>query len=155
MTRAADPKRLLEGAIIFEVAGGEPGAPEEKLSLTLQGEEASLMAVISGPGPGRVRQERVAIAADSFWGLWQVIEEQRLRGWLPEQEPEVAFDYGERRLRIEWRVPSIAKMQIHDVAWSGPIHADEGFQKLKKAAIELAQRHLKEVRPSFVPQLIP
>jgi hypothetical protein len=135
--------------VAITVAGGKPGAPTETVALSLSDGKHTISIERALPGKA-VEMETQDISADEFSAIWGLIERHKFRTWLPEEKPEVVFDFGERRLRIEWRPPATRNALVHDVSWIRPIQHEEAAKELTSAIGVLAMKHFTHVKPHSI-----
>ena len=149
LAHAIEPTALEEARIAISIQPGEPGAPSEEIFVSLaKGKHFLSFQVRSRE---KLTNDVVRpISAEEFLALWDLVKRHKLRAWLPDENPSDALDFGETRLRIEWRSTATPKPLVHDVAWTQPLRNEEPVKELIKGFSELAKRHLGDVKPLFI-----
>ncbi|MEI6780699.1 MAG: hypothetical protein WCQ21_07240 [Verrucomicrobiota bacterium] len=130
-TRAADPEaklplgELSEVRIVATVTPGKPGAPSESISAAKDAEGFSLRVARIEDSGSPLRQEHIDLPKPAFDKLWQEIERQDIRNLAITAEKQRSFDFGERRLCVEWKRAGAKVAQKRDLVWIQPLQKDQ------------------------------
>lgn len=131
--------------VTMTVTPGKPGAPTETISIHLAKSDPVLEVKRFHQEGDAVQSESRGITPDEFQTVWTVIEQEKLRAWLPEEEDGEVFDFGERRLRVEWSAVASSKPQVHEVAWTRPLKSQDQLRRLQEELSKLVHRHIRTV----------
>jgi len=149
-----DVRVLSDATVIATVAPGKPGAPKETIAARKQGAAFSLLVQRIDTFGKVLMEERVGLPEAAFTSLWELIERHELRTLTPKPGSERADDYGERRLRLEWKgADATAAAAQHEIIWERA-PAPEVEAKLKAVLANLgglARQHAKRAQLYYFP----
>ena len=132
-------------AIVVEITPGKPGAPTERVRVEKRNASTTLRAE-RVDGSGTVSQQQEApIPASDFQSAWEIVEREDLRTFHPQEAGGRVFDFGERRLRLEWQSTRDGRPMVHEVVWTKPLTNERTIARLITKLTELAQRHAPRV----------
>lgn len=132
------PKDVEEATIVASITPGKPGAPQEVVSLVKRSGSCSLTVQRIDNSGKTLGEARASLVETSFAAVWDLIERHELRTMTPKPGQEKAFDFGERRLRLEWRKTGHdGPVSRHELRWDQPL-AHEQDRKVKAVLSQLA-----------------
>jgi hypothetical protein len=132
-------------AIVVEITPGKPGAPTERVRVEKRNASTTLRAE-RVDGSGKVSQQQEApIPVTDFQSAWEIVEREDLKTFRPQETGGRVFDFGERRLRLEWQSTRDARPMVHEAVWIKPLTNDRKIARLITRLTELALRHAPRV----------
>lgn len=132
-------------AIVVEITPGKPGAPTERVRVEKRHASTTVRAERVDDA-GKVTQAQEApIPASDFQSVWDIVEREDLKTFRPQETGGRVFDFGERRLRLEWQSNRDATPTVHEVVWIKPLANERKIARLITRLTELAQRHAPRV----------
>ena len=124
--------------IRVSITPGKPGAPTETVeirraggSVTIAARRESNSSVLSSTTKG--------IDPSAGRSVWAIVERNELRTFEPAFVEEPAWDFGERRLRIEWTRRDDSEREHHAVRWTKPLANGAAVSRLIEHLAALAR----------------
>lgn len=133
---------VVEASVRLTITPGKPGAPTEIVHLTKQAEKYTLAARRLDTYQKPMAQQEGEITAHDFATVWQIIEREALRAFLPQERQERAMDFGRREVHIAWQLDKITPPQHHTFAWANPLASEAQVRPLVRSLGQLVQRAL-------------
>lgn len=154
--RAAPIAKLPDRAVIeASIAPGKPGAPVETISVSY-GDAKPILTVKRG-APGEVETKQTApLTLAEFENLWRTVNANRLTEFAPKTVKGSTFDFGERTLKLDFRVSEKGKeandgKTYNSVSWTSTISNENAVKPLLKGLSALAAKHCKKVPLYYFP----
>lgn len=145
---------LSDGQIQLTVSPGKPGSPSESI-LAGKLDGAFFLLVKRVDNSGKVlEEERAELPEPAFVQLWDLVERNGLRAIAIKPGKEQISDFGEMRLRLEWKkAANDATPDNHEVIWTQPLSTQQQ-EKLDSVFAQLgtlAKDHAKKVQLHYFP----
>jgi hypothetical protein len=151
--RSEDRQPAAQAALDFSVAvsweSGEPGSPRETITVSSTPAGRSLIE-IQKTTSGATQKDSQTLSQNDVQRVWRIITDKKLREWLPQEKNGETYDFGEQRLRIEWRTRGVSKPQVHETAWAREIENSERLDVLLRELAGLARQRLQNVPSTYL-----
>ena len=130
----------------MSVTPGKPGAPTETITVSWRDGRGSLRS------ERRAGSEEVLAAGEANLGegqlreLWQTVQRHHLTTFTPREAggPQT-FDFGERRVRLEWVSRAGKAREVHAFSWIAPLENEADVAPLMRAAAAASRKTLPGV----------
>lgn len=130
----------IEASILVEVTPGKPDAPTETIEVT-HGPKAQRLTCIRRAADGHViSSAEDVVSRQDVARLWDIVERHRLMNFTPRETSELPDDFGDRRLRLVWRLDGEPESRTIDVSWQREIENRSVVEPLLRELATLAHR---------------
>jgi hypothetical protein len=83
--------------------------------------------------------------------LWQTVQRRHLTTFTPREAGGQTFDFGERRVRLEWVSRAGKAREAHDFSWIAPLENEADVRPLQRAAATAARGTVPGVLLAYFP----
>jgi hypothetical protein len=142
-------------AIAASIAPGKPGAPVETISVSYEAAKASITVKRGEPGAEETKETAALTVAEAD-DLWQIANANRLVEFAPKPVKGATFDFGERTLKLDFRVSAKGKeandgKTYNSVSWTSSISNESAVKPMLSALSSLAAKHCKKTPLYYFP----
>ena len=138
------------GRVSVSITPGKPGAPTETVTVAWKA------------GSGIVRAERRsegevlasgdgALDAAALADVWRAVEKGGLTAFEARPSGRKAFDYGSRRVGLEWAHARGESPKTHEISYTAPIEDEEPVRALYAAVAAVARKAAPGVLLAYFP----
>ncbi len=144
-----------EGRVLVSITPGKPDAPTETVAVSWRDGKGSLRCERRASGGEILAEGESGVGEKSLKDLWRVVEDNRLAAFQPRESPGKAFDFGQRRVRLEWVPRAGEARQSRDFSWTAPLANDARVRPLLLAAATAARGAVPGVLLAYFPETGP
>jgi len=140
-----------EATVFIEIRPGKPGAPAESIELKKLNTVFTLQVRRVDTYGKLIAEKTIELPREDFVSLWNIVQRKDLGSFKPRETAETVFDFGERRLRIVWRIKENSEIQTRDIAWTNPLENEESIDPLFSKFAHLASSYVKDIHLYYFP----
>jgi hypothetical protein len=134
-----------ESTVGVAVTPGKPSAATETVTATRRDGACSLRVERRSPTGELIDEETVTLPADEFAAVWRHVVDGRLRSFVPEEEADKVFDFGDRRLVVTTRATRDGSPETARATWRRPLRNGAAVAALMDALARLARDRARRV----------
>jgi hypothetical protein len=128
-----------EGRVVVSVTPGKPGAPTETITVSWRDGRGSLRSERRA-GSGEVLAAGEAnLDEGRLRELWRTVQRRHLTTFTPREAAGQTFDFGERRVRLEWVSRAGKAREAHDFSWIAPLENEADVEPLLRTVATVAR----------------
>lgn len=140
-----------EASVEFNITPGKPDAPTERVKLTKQGNAYRLYTQRIDPQGQLLAAAEAELPAEAFERVWSIVQAQELTVFKPQAQQAKAYDFGERRLEMHWRLEGESGRQSHTTSWIQPLDNEYRIRPLVEMLGYLAATYTPQAPLYYFP----
>jgi hypothetical protein len=145
----------MEGRIVVSITPGKPGAPTETVTVSWREGDASLRSERRSAGGEVLAAGEAGLDERRIRELWQAVERNHLTAFTPRKSAGQVFDFGVRRVQLEWASRAGEARHAHDFSWTTPLENEADVAPLLRATAGAARARVPGVQLAYFPPASP
>ena len=141
-----------EGRLLVSITPGKPDAPTETVSASWRDGSGTLRCERRAAGGEILAEGKGTLDARGLADLWRTVERGRLTAFEPRVSGAKAFDFGARRVELEWMPAGASAKRSHAFSWESPLANEAEVLPLLRAAREAARAAVPGVPLAYFPE---
>jgi hypothetical protein len=140
-----------EGRVIVSITPGKPNAPTETVTVSWRDGRGSLRSERRAASGEVLAAGEANLGEGQLRELWQTVQRRHLTTFTPREAGGQTFDFGERRVRLEWVSRAGKAREAHDFSWIAPLENEADVRPLQRAAATAARGTVPGVLLAYFP----